>query len=64
MPLARTAGKQEVTLSPTSPGIFEGAMQRPQAGHWDLELEDGASTWRLEGAWRTGSAQVVLGGNG
>lgn len=64
LPLARTAEKQEITLAPTSPGIFEGPMKRAQAGNWDVELEDGASTWHLEGAWRTGSAQVVLGGNG
>jgi hypothetical protein len=64
LPLARTAEKQEITLAPLAPGVFEGPMKRPQAGNWDVELEDGAATWHLEGAWRTGSPQVALGANG
>jgi len=64
LPLARTAEKQEITLAPLAPGVFEGPMKRPQAGNWDVELEDGAATWHLEGAWRTGSPRVALGPNG
>ena len=61
LPLARSAEAQTITLAPLAPGVFEGPMQRPQAGNWDVELEDGAATWHLEGAWRTDSAQAALG---
>lgn len=64
LPLARSAEAQDIALTPVAPGVFEGPMKRPQAGNWDLELEDGAATWHLEGAWRTGSPQAALGGNG
>lgn len=63
-PLARSAEAQDITLSPVAPGVFEGPMKRPQAGNWDVELEDGTATWHLEGAWRTGGPHVALGGNG
>lgn len=62
LPLARSAQGQEITLARVAPGVFEGPMQRPQAGNWDLELEDAAATWHLEGAWRTGSPQAALDG--
>lgn len=63
LPLARTAEGQDIRLAPLAPGVFEGSMKRPQAGKWDVELEDGAATWHLEGAWRSGSPQVALDGN-
>ena len=36
-------------------------MQPVAGGNWDVELEDAAATWHLEGAWRAGVAQVALG---
>jgi len=57
----RAGEDQVVSLVPVAPGLFEGQLEAPHAGHWGVQLEDGASTWRLEGTWQTGQAQLALG---
>ncbi|HZZ93739.1 MAG TPA: FixH family protein [Usitatibacter sp.] len=58
---ARSGEDQVVVVSSTAPGVFEGSLRPPREGHWGVELEDAAATWRLEGEWRTGTPQVMLG---
>lgn len=57
----RAGEDQVIALAPAAPGVFEGAMKPPHAGKWDVKLEDRPATWRLEGEWHTGLAQVALG---
>lgn len=57
----RAGEDQVIALSPIAPDVFEGPMKPPHAGNWEVQLEDGPATWRLEGAWHTGVARVVLG---
>ena len=57
----RAGEDQLVSLAPVAPRLFEGQLAVPRAGNWNLQLEDGAATWRLEGTWHTGQAQLRLG---
>jgi hypothetical protein len=57
----RSGEDQVLALSPVAPGLYEGTMRAPRAGAWTLLLEDGASSWRVSCAWRTGDARVVAG---
>lgn len=57
----RAGEDQVIALAPIAPGVFEGPMTPPHAGNWEVQLEDGPATWRLEGLWHTGVAQVTLG---
>jgi hypothetical protein len=44
---------QEVSLRPTAPGVYEGAISTPRPGRFRLKLEDGEGRWRLAGEWVT-----------
>jgi len=47
----RPEADQGVTLAAVAPGLFEGSIRTPAAGHWTVQLEDIASTWRIESSW-------------
>ena len=61
----RAGGDRNLTLSPTSGGVFEARAAGLVAGRWQLVLEDTALTWRLVGSISIPvPALAVLGGNG
>jgi hypothetical protein len=60
----RSGEDQVIPLSPTAPGVFEGSLKPLREGHWDVQLEDAAAMWRVEGEWHTGTPQVMLGDGG
>jgi len=57
---ARAADDQAIVLASAGAGIYEGALREPPRGHWQLRLEDGEGTWRIEGQWKTVHSSVTL----
>ncbi len=47
----RAGEDQEVLLSPTAPGVYEGALAAPRGASWRLGLSDEARAWRMSGDW-------------
>lgn len=48
-----------VMLHSVGGGVYDGALERPAFGHWNVLLEDGARTWRLWGALRIPSDSAL-----
>jgi hypothetical protein len=57
----RAGGDQAIALKAIAPGLYEGTLTPPAAGHWTLQLEDAAGTWRTSVAWRAREPQVKFG---
>lgn len=50
----RAGEDQEVLLSPTAPGVYEGALAAPRGASWRLGLSDEARAWRMSAEWPRG----------
>jgi hypothetical protein len=57
---ARAGDDQSIVLGAVAPGIYEGALRTPPPGRWQLRLEDGEGTWRIQGDWTTRHSSVTL----
>jgi hypothetical protein len=50
----RSGLDREATLAASQPGWYEGEIGLAAAPRWDVQLEDGAGSWRVTGQWRPG----------
>ncbi|MGH6623008.1 MAG: FixH family protein [Burkholderiaceae bacterium] len=57
----RAGRDQMITLHLRAPGQYEAELTPPEAGRWQLTIEDLPRTWRVTGDWAVpGANEVVL----
>jgi len=51
---------RDALLQQTQPGWYEGRVQLPESGRWDVTVEDLEQHWRLTGQWDPAQAGFEL----
>lgn len=60
----RAGEDREIVLTPITPGWYQAILPDLAQGRWRLQIEDGETSWRLTGVWKTDQKSLLISGAG